>query len=43
MDWAGGVTGPGFAAQGNILVSGETVDALADAFVGSGGGRSPSA
>ena len=28
-DWAGGRTGPGYAAQGNILVSGETVDALA--------------
>ena len=31
-DWAGGRTGPGFAAQGNILVSGETVDALAETF-----------
>ena len=29
MDWAGGTTGTCFAAQGNILVSGETVDALA--------------
>ena len=28
--WAGGRTGPGYAAQGNLLVSGETVDALAD-------------
>jgi uncharacterized Ntn-hydrolase superfamily protein len=37
MDWAGGVTGPGFAAQGNILVSGATVDALAEAFVTSDG------
>src|ERR671930_1865740 len=26
-DWAGGRTGEGYAAQGNILVSGETVDA----------------
>src|SRR5918995_4201153 len=25
--WAGGRAGPGFAAQGNILVSGDTVDA----------------
>ncbi len=33
MDWAGGVAGPCFAAQGNILVSAETVDALASAFV----------
>ena len=35
--WAGGRTGEGFAAQGNILVSGATVDALADTFVGSAG------
>ena len=28
-EWAGGRTGPGYAAQGNLLVSGETVDALA--------------
>ena len=31
-DWAGGRAGPGYAAQGNILVSGETVDALAETF-----------
>lgn len=31
-DWAGGRTGAGYAAQGNILVSGETVDALARTF-----------
>ena len=31
-DWAGGRTGSGYAAQGNILVSGETVDALAETF-----------
>lgn len=30
--WAGGRVGPCYAAQGNILVSGETVDAIADAF-----------
>jgi uncharacterized Ntn-hydrolase superfamily protein len=30
-DWAGHVTGAGFACQGNILVSGATVDALATA------------
>lgn len=30
--WAGGRTGPGYAAQGNILVSGDTVDALAETF-----------
>src|SRR6187397_1305176 len=32
MNWAGGRTGYGYAAQGNILVSGETVDALAETF-----------
>ncbi|MEX2210916.1 MAG: DUF1028 domain-containing protein [Gaiellaceae bacterium] len=37
MDWAGGRTGPGYAAQGNILVSGETVDALADVFEATAG------
>src|SRR5947208_1130052 len=31
-DWAGGRTGDGYAAQGNILVSAATVDALADTF-----------
>src|SRR5438445_4763517 len=31
-DWAGGRTGECYAAQGNILVSGETVDALAVTF-----------
>ena len=31
-DWAGGRTGDGYAAQGNILVSGDTVDALAETF-----------
>ena len=31
-DWAGGRTGAGYAAQGNILVSEETVDALALTF-----------
>jgi uncharacterized Ntn-hydrolase superfamily protein len=36
-DWAGGRTGPCFAAQGNILVSGETVDALAATFEGRAG------
>ena len=30
MEWAGGITGPCFAAQGNILVGPETVAALAD-------------
>src|SRR3954453_1948294 len=34
--WAGGRTGAGYAAQGNILVSGETVDALADTFEAAG-------
>ena len=37
FDWAGGRTGPGYAAQGNILVSAATVDALAETFEGSVG------
>jgi uncharacterized Ntn-hydrolase superfamily protein len=32
FDWAGGATGDGFAAQGNLLVSGDTVTALAATF-----------
>ena len=36
-DWAGGRTGDCYAAQGNILVSGATVDALAETFVASPG------
>lgn len=31
-DWAGGITGQNYAAQGNILVSEETVKAMAEAF-----------
>jgi uncharacterized Ntn-hydrolase superfamily protein len=31
-DWAGGVTGPHFAAQGNILVDEQTVSEMARAF-----------
>ena len=31
-EWAGGRVGPGYAAQGNILVSADTVDALAGTF-----------
>jgi uncharacterized Ntn-hydrolase superfamily protein len=37
LDWAGGVTGEGYAAQGNILVSEETVTALAETFERSAG------
>jgi uncharacterized Ntn-hydrolase superfamily protein len=37
MDWAGGLAGPGFAAQGNILVGEETVAALATTFTGTDG------
>jgi uncharacterized Ntn-hydrolase superfamily protein len=37
MDWAGGLTGPGFAAQGNILVGEETVAALATTFTATDG------
>ena len=32
LDWAGGLTGEGYAAQGNILVSEETVTALGRTF-----------
>jgi uncharacterized Ntn-hydrolase superfamily protein len=37
MSWAGHRTGPGFAAQGNMLVSAATVDALADTFAATEG------
>ena len=37
MDWAGGRTGAGYAAQGNILVSEATVHALAETFEGDRG------
>jgi uncharacterized Ntn-hydrolase superfamily protein len=32
MEWAGGRTGKCYAAQGNILVSAETVDAIGESF-----------
>ena len=37
LHWAGGRTGEGYAAQGNILVSQETVDALAETFEATAG------
>jgi uncharacterized Ntn-hydrolase superfamily protein len=37
MEWAGGRTGPCYAAQGNILVSAATVDAIAETFERSAG------
>jgi uncharacterized Ntn-hydrolase superfamily protein len=37
MDWAGHRTGENYAAQGNILVSGATVDALAETFLSASG------
>jgi uncharacterized Ntn-hydrolase superfamily protein len=37
MEWAGGIAGPGFAAQGNILVSEATVAALAETFAATAG------
>jgi uncharacterized Ntn-hydrolase superfamily protein len=37
LEWAGGVSGPCFAAQGNILVSEATVSALAETFVATEG------
>ena len=36
-EWAGGRIGAGYAAQGNILVSAETVDALAETFEATAG------
>ncbi|RSK28915.1 DUF1028 domain-containing protein [Bacillus sp. HMF5848] len=36
-DWAGGIAGENFAAQGNILVSEETVQAMAQTFTASTG------
>jgi uncharacterized Ntn-hydrolase superfamily protein len=36
-DWAGGVTGKHFAAQGNILAGARVVDALAETFVATRG------
>src|SRR3954469_16693519 len=37
LDWAGGLAGPGFAAQGNILVGDATVAALAGTFTATDG------
>jgi uncharacterized Ntn-hydrolase superfamily protein len=36
-DWAGGVTGPGYAIQGNILVSGDVILDMETAFLGTEG------
>jgi uncharacterized Ntn-hydrolase superfamily protein len=41
LDWAGGRTGAGYAAQGNILVSAETVDAIAETFEASAKKKQP--
>ncbi len=38
FDWAGGVTGPGYAAQGNILTGPQVVDSIAASWE-SGAGR----
>ena len=38
FDWAGGVTGNHYAAQGNILVGRETVEAMAKTYEETGGG-----
>jgi uncharacterized Ntn-hydrolase superfamily protein len=37
FEWAGGVTGDNYAAQGNILVGGGTVEAMARAYEETGG------
>ncbi len=39
MDWAGGVTGPDFAIQGNILTGPQVVEAMRDAFGSTGPDR----
>jgi uncharacterized Ntn-hydrolase superfamily protein len=36
LEWAGGLTGEHYAAQGNILVGGETVEAMAKTFESAG-------
>lgn len=36
-DWYGGESGPGFAAQGNMLIRGETVSAMAESFPSTAG------
>jgi len=36
-DWAGGVTGPGFTVQGNILVGAVVIESMASAFIASSG------
>jgi uncharacterized Ntn-hydrolase superfamily protein len=38
FDWAGGISGPNYACQGNILVSEATVQALARTFEATAGG-----
>lgn len=37
MDWAGGRSGPGYAAQGNILTGPEVVDQMVESFLGTEG------
>jgi uncharacterized Ntn-hydrolase superfamily protein len=36
LAWAGGRTGPGYAAQGNILAGASVVDAIVDTYLGGG-------
>src|ERR671920_2581534 len=38
FEWAGGATGEHYAVQGNILVGGETVEAMARTYEEAGGG-----
>lgn len=37
FDWAGGLTGPGYAIQGNILVGGHVIEAMQKSFNETGG------
>ncbi len=41
LDWAGGVNGPGYAIQGNILAGPDVVEAMQTAFVESHGSQLP--
>ncbi len=37
MDWAGGISGPGYSIQGNILTGPEVVEEMEEAFLATGG------
>ncbi len=41
LDWAGGVTGPGYAVQGNILTGPEVVEVMAQTYLQTAGDALP--